>query len=71
MITIRLSRGGVRNKPLYHIVVAPAKSKIKGPALEILGLWHPATKKININKERLDFWVKRGAKVSQAVNKLI
>ena len=41
MITIRLSRGGVRKKPFYHIVVSDRRNKRDGRSIERLGFFNP------------------------------
>ena len=71
MVKIRLARGGVKNNPFYRIVAIDTKRKRGGKPLEIIGYWHPSkdVKKIDIKK--IDAWVKKGAQVSQAVEKLI
>jgi len=71
MIKIRLSRGGVRNKPVYRVVATDHRAKNKGKFLEVLGYWYPSKKIFKINKEKLEKWLKNGAKVTQAVEKLI
>jgi small subunit ribosomal protein S16 len=71
MIKIRLDRLGVSKKPIYRIVVVEDSQKKGGRKLEVLGFWHPAKETKNINKERLNYWLSKGAKVSQALSKLI
>lgn len=71
MVKIRLSRSGVRNNPCYRIVAIEDKKGPKGKFLDIVGNWHPAKKSLKINKEILAKWVKVGAKISPAVEKLL
>ena len=71
MVTIRLVRSGVRNKPFYRIVACDKKTKAKGIHLDILGWWQPINKKSKVDKSKLDLWIKKGAKVSNAVEKLL
>jgi len=71
MIKIRLSRMGTRNKPFYRIVAIDEREKAGGVALEVLGYWHPSLKKIELNKDKVDRWVKKGAQISPAVSKLL
>ena len=71
MITIRLDRVGVRRKPIYRVSVVEHTTKKGGKSLDVLGIWQPG-KKLNIlDKDRLDSWLKRGAKVSKAVSQLL
>ena len=71
MIKIRLSRGGVKNKPFYKIIATDSRSKAKGKYLELIGHWQPSTDDIVINKNKIEKWVKLGAQVSPAVYKLM
>ncbi len=71
MVKIRLSRSGVRNHPFYRIVAIEDKKGPKGKFLDIVGYWHPAKKTLKVNKKILDKWVKVGAKISPAVEKIL
>lgn len=73
MIKIRLSRVGTKNKAKYRVVVVPKENKRDGQYLEMVGHVDPTVKpsKIEIKKERIDYWVSQGAQVSEAVKKLI
>jgi len=71
MIKIRLDRQGVRRKPIYRIVVVEDSQKKGGKNLEVLGFWHPAKEAKTIKKDRFDFWVSKGAKVSKTLSKLL
>lgn len=71
MIKIRLDRQGVRRKPIYRIVVVEDSQKKGGKNLEVLGFWHPAKESKTIKKDRLDFWISKGAKVSKTLSKLL
>lgn len=71
MVKIRLSRLGTKNKPFYRVVAIDERQKSSGTALEVLGTWHPSLKKIEIDKEKVVEWTKKGALVSPAVKKLL
>ena len=71
MVKIRLSRSGVRNHPFYRIVAIEDKKGPKGKFLNIVGYWHPAKKTLKVNKKILDKWIKVGAKISPAVEKIL
>jgi len=71
MVKIRLSRGGVRNNPFYRIVAIDERKSTKGKVLDIVGNWHPAKKTLKVDKKILDKWVKVGAKITPAVEKLL
>lgn len=71
MVKIRLDRTGVRNKPFYRIVAIDERDKKGGVPLEVLGYWQPSNNLIKIDKKNLEAWVKKGAVVTPAVQKLI
>jgi len=71
MVKIRLARGGKKGKPFYRIVVAEKTTKRSGKPLEILGFWDPANDTLKIDKNRVKFWVGKGAQPTKAVSDLI
>ena len=72
-VTIRLARVGRKNLPAYKIVVAQTRDKRNGRALDVLGHYNPSMnpESFNIDKEKYKDWKKKGALVSEAVEKLI
>ncbi|NNF18007.1 MAG: 30S ribosomal protein S16 [Gammaproteobacteria bacterium] len=75
MVTIRLSRGGAKKKPFYHIVVTDSRNRRDGRYLEKLGYYNPMAKgqeqELNVDSERADYWVSKGAQVSDRVSYLL
>jgi small subunit ribosomal protein S16 len=71
MIKIRLSRGGVKNAPFYRIIAIEKTRKREGKPLDILGFWHPAKNTKKIERKKIDEWVKKGAQITKAVQKLL
>lgn len=72
MLVIRLRRGGKKHEAHYRIVVQEKRSKLGGKYIESLGHYHPImpNKPVEINKERVDFWLKSGAQLSVTANNL-
>ncbi|MEK7595843.1 MAG: 30S ribosomal protein S16 [Patescibacteria group bacterium] len=72
-VTIRLSKIGKKNSPSYRIVVCPTKSKRDGENLAILGFFNPSSTPSLFEYDKTKYleWVKKGAMVSPAVEKLI
>ena len=62
-LKIRLSRIGSTHNPVYRVVVAEARSRRDGAAVEILGTHNPRAKKdaLKLNVERADYWIGKGA----------
>jgi len=71
MLVIRLQRVGRRNDPAFRIVVTERRSKPKTGGIEILGSYHPKTKAAVLKKERILYWMSRGAKMSDTVHNLL
>lgn len=75
-VTIRLNRVGRKNLPFYHISVSDhRRARSSGNALERIGFYNPnpvgKDVEFTINAERLEYWVAKGAQVSDTVSKLI
>ena len=72
MVKIRLARAGAKKRPYYHIVAIDGRARRDGRPLDTLGRYNPITrpKQIELDAERLEAWVKRGAQVSDAVTAL-
>ncbi|MBI2606352.1 MAG: 30S ribosomal protein S16 [Deltaproteobacteria bacterium] len=75
MIVIRMARAGTNNKPFFHIVAAEKRGPRDGKYLERLGYYMPKekdpTKKIVINLDAANAWLKKGAKASETVGQLL
>ena len=75
MVTIRLSRHGAKRAPFYHVVAADKRMPRDGRNLEKVGYFNPVArgqeKMLNLNLERIDYWVSKGAQVSDRVKRLI
>ena len=72
-VTIRLSRCGKRNSPFYRIVAADQRKPAAGKSIEVLGSYDPkkTTDKITLDKERFDYWVSKGARLSPTMSQLV
>lgn len=70
--TIRLMRVGKRGHANYRIVVMDKRKKRNGAYLEKIGFYDPHAKsaKVSLDKKRLDFWLQRGAVISEGMIKL-
>ena len=75
MVTIRLARGGAKKRPFYHIVVTDSRSSRDGRYIERVGFFNPVARgseeRLNIKRERVDYWVSQGAQTSERVGKLL
>ncbi|QJC35865.1 30S ribosomal protein S16 [Enterobacteriaceae endosymbiont of Donacia sparganii] len=78
MVKIRLSRKGIRKKPFYQIVVTDSRNSRDGRFIEKLGYFNPFNLnkdnkklKIKFNRDRIDFWLSKGAILSKRVHNLI
>lgn len=71
MLVIRLRRTGKKNKPSYRIVVAEHSFPIDGRFVEDLGFYNPHTKNTGLDKEKAIEWMKKGARPSNTVAKVL
>ena len=73
MVKIRLQREGKKKAPFYHIVVADSRSPRDGRIIEQIGTSDPMTdpSTINLDLEKVEKWIKNGAKPTDTVKKLI
>lgn len=75
MVTIRLSRGGAKKRPFYHVVVTDSRNARDGRFIERLGYYNPIAtgqeKRLVLDNERTAYWVGRGAQPSNRVAALI
>jgi small subunit ribosomal protein S16 len=73
MLSIRLRRTGSKKRPFFRVVVSEARSKKEGEFIEVLGFYNPRTKPavVEINKERINHWIKVGARPSDSVRTLL
>ncbi|MFR3920172.1 MAG: 30S ribosomal protein S16 [Clostridia bacterium] len=73
MVKIRLQRQGAKKAPFYHIVVADSRSPRDGRIVEKIGTYDPMTDPatIKLDKEKVEYWIKNGAKPTDTVKALI
>ena len=73
MLSIRMRRVGSKKKPYFRVVVTETRSARESSFVENLGTYNPRTKpaKVDVNKERVQHWLKQGAQPSDSVRTLI
>lgn len=72
-LVIRLSRTGKKGERKFRIVVQEKRSRRDGDAIERLGWYEkgPNGGKKEVNMERLNYWVSKGAIPSVTVSGII
>lgn len=70
--TIRLMRLGKKGRPFYRIIVIDKRKKRNGKYIQVLGDYNPLTNPatINLDQEKFDDWIAKGAVVSEGLRKL-
>jgi small subunit ribosomal protein S16 len=73
MVAIRLRRAGSKKRPFFRVVVMDSSAARDSSFVEILGHYNPRLKPalVDVNQERVDYWLKRGARPSDTVRTLI
>lgn len=71
MVTIRLSRGGAKKRPFYHLVATDSRSSRDGRYIERLGFYNPLAASheevLRVDAERIKYWLSKGAQPSERV----
>ena len=73
MLSIRMTRMGSKKKPYFRLVVTERRSALQSSFVENLGTYNPRAKpaKVEINRERVQYWLTKGAKPSDSVRTLL
>ncbi|MFC4821178.1 30S ribosomal protein S16 [Dokdonella ginsengisoli] len=74
MVKIRLSRGGAKKRPFYHIVVTDGRSARDGRNLERVGYFNPIAAgkevRLELDTAKVKAWVEKGAQMTDKVKAL-
>lgn len=75
MVVIRLSRGGAKKRPFYHMVVTDSRKRRDGSYIERIGYFNPVARgqevRLHIEAEKLEHWQNFGAQLSDRVASLV
>ncbi len=75
MVTIRLSRGGSKKRPFYHLNVTDSRKSRDGRFIERVGFFNPIARgqeeRLRLDNERIQYWLSQGAQPSERVAKLL
>jgi small subunit ribosomal protein S16 len=75
MVVIRLSRGGAKKRPFYHMVVTDSRKRRDGNYIERIGYFNPVARgqevRLHVETEKLKHWQSVGAQLSDRVSSLI
>jgi small subunit ribosomal protein S16 len=75
MVSIRLSRGGAKKRPFYHVVVADSRSRRDGRYIERIGFFNPIARgqeeRLRLDLARIEHWIGHGAQTTSRVASLI
>ena len=73
MVVIRMRKMGSKKRPFFRVVVTDSRIARDSSFVEIVGHYNPRTKpaKVQIDRERIDYWVAKGAQLSDTVRTLL
>jgi small subunit ribosomal protein S16 len=73
VLMIRLARVGARKQPHYRVVVIEKDRARNGRSVEVVGLYNPRTNPttFDVKRDRIDYWVSKGAQLSDRVSRLL
>lgn len=72
-VSIKLLRIGKKGAPNYRFVIIDKRKKPSSDYIESIGTYNPFAKDntVTLKEERLEYWVKQGAIISEGVHKLL
>ena len=72
-VKIKLQRLGKIRAPYYRIIVADARTRRDGKAIETIGKYHPKEEPslIEVDSERAQYWLGVGAQPTEPVQRLL
>ena len=75
-LKIRLSRGGAKKRPFYHIVIADSRSPRDGRFIERVGTYNPmvpreSSERVTVKEDRIKYWLSVGALPSDRVARFL
>jgi small subunit ribosomal protein S16 len=72
-VKLRLARRGAKKAPFYHVVATDSRNPRDGRFNEEIGTYDPnfSPAKVTLRQDRLDHWIKMGAKPSATVAQII
>jgi small subunit ribosomal protein S16 len=72
-VVLRLARAGTHKAPFYHVVATDSRKPRDGRYIEDVGTYDPTRtpERIQLKQERIDHWLKVGARPSETVAMLI
>ena len=75
MVVIRLSRGGAKKRPFYHIVVTDSRRRRDGNYIKSIGYFNPVARgaevRLHLEMDQLQHWQSVGAQLSDRVASLV
>ena len=75
MVVIRLTRGGAKKRPFYHVVATDKQSRRDGRFIERVGFYNPVAASgengLVLALDRIGHWQQQGAQLSPTVARLV
>ena len=72
MLILRFQKVGKKKDYTYRVVAVDSRFSSKsGKVKEVLGWWQPKTDQFSLDKERVNYWLKQGAQVSDSCYNLL
>jgi small subunit ribosomal protein S16 len=71
MLAIKLQKIGRKHQPSFRLVVAEKRSKLISPPIEDLGSFQPSTKTLTCNRDRVLYWIGKGAQPTNTAHNIL
>ncbi len=71
MLAIKFKRIGKKHQPSFRIIIAEKRSKMVGTNVEDIGWYSPLSKKFELKKDRVTYWISKGAQPTDTVHNFL
>ena len=71
MLMLKLQRRGKKHQASYRLIVGEKRTKLDGKQTDDLGWYDPHSSKTEFDKEKITYWLSKGAKMTDTVNNLL
>lgn len=71
MLMLKLQRRGKKHQASYRLIVGEKRTKLDGKQTDDLGWYDPHSSKTEFDKEKINYWLSKGAKMTDTVNNLL
>ena len=68
---LKLRKVGKKHQASFRLIVGEKRHKLQGKQVEDLGWYNPRQDKHQLNQDRINYWLKTGAQITDTVHNLL